>query len=190
MFNSAYWATRVYRGAEPALEDACLALSEHLVGDDRTGAFRRLASRLRIDAVKLHRLMKRLPDEAPDPLREDRRRSLGVLHALRLALMQHMFLRAVQIPAFSRSNDISREDVLGMIFSLRIDDAVTQLRRAFPVAEPAIADFAVDEPSDYPDGEAQAYAGIQVAYIDPIAQAHALTLRIGTAIANHFGAHG
>lgn len=190
LFNSAYWATRVYRGAEPALEDACLALSEHLVGDDRTGAFRRLASRLRIDAVKLHRLMKRLPDEAPDPLREDRRRSLGVLHALRLALMQHMFLRAVQIPAFSRSNDISREDVLSMIFSLRIDDAVTQLRRAFPVAEPAIADFAVDEPSDYPDGEAQAYAGIQAAYIDPIAQAHALTLRIGTAIANHFGAHG
>lgn len=190
LFNSAYWATRPYRGTEPALEDACLALSEHLVGDDRPGAYRRLASRLRIDAVKLHRMLARLPDATPDPLREDRRRSLGVLHALRLALMQHMFLRAVQIPAFSRSNDISRDDVLAMIFSLRIDDAVAQLRRAFPVALPAITDFSVDEPSDYPDGEAQAYAGIQADYIDPIVRAYALSLRIGTAIANHFGAHG
>ena len=160
------------------------------MADDRTGAFRRLASRLRIDAVKLHRLLARLPDEAPDPHREDRRRSLGVLHALRLALMQHMFLRAVQIPAFSRSNDISRDDVLAMIFSLRIDEAVAQLRRAFPVAAPSITDFTVDQPSDSPDGEAQAYAGIQADYIDPVARAYALTLRIGTAIANHFGAHG
>jgi phosphoenolpyruvate carboxylase len=101
-----------------------------------------------------------------------------------------MFLRAVQIPAFSRSNDISRDDVLEMVFTLRIDDAVAQLRRAFPVSSPAISDFSVNEPSDYPDGDTQAYAGIQSAYIDPIEQAYALCLRIGTAIANHFGAHG
>jgi phosphoenolpyruvate carboxylase len=55
-----------------------------------------------------------------------------MLQALRLALMQHMFLRAVQIPAFSRANDISREDVMEMVFTLRIDDALAQLRRAFP----------------------------------------------------------
>lgn len=190
LFNSAYWASRPYRGDETAIADACLALAEHLVGDDRTGAYRRLASRLRIDGLKLHRLLARIENDVPDPDREERRRTLGILHALRLALMQHMFLRAVQIPAFSRSNDISRDDVLAMVFSLRIDEALTQLRRAYPVAEPEIADFAVAEPSDYPDGEAQAYAGIQATYIEPIARAHQLILRIGTAIANQFGAHG
>lgn len=190
LFNSAYWASRPYRGTEPELENGCLALAEHLVGDDRTGAFRRLASRLRIDGLKLHRLLARLPDDLPDAMREDRRRSLGVLHALRLALMQHMFLLAVQIPAFSRSNDISRDDVLAMIFSLRIEEALAQLRRAYPVSGPAISDFHVNEATDYPDDEGQAYAGIQKAYIEPIEQAHLLCLRIGTAIANHFGAHG
>ncbi len=190
LFNSAYWASRPYRGAEAGLADACLILAEQLVGDDRVGAFRRLASRLRIDGVKLHRLLALLPDDAPDPQREDRRRSLGALHALRLALMQHIFLLAVRIPAFSRSNDISRDDVLAMVFSLRIDEALAQLRRAFPVGAPAIGDFAVTEPSDYPDGEAQAYAGIEARYLAPMEQAHALVLRIGTAIANHFGAHG
>ncbi len=190
LFNSAYWASRPYRGTEQALEPPCLALAERLTNDDRTGVFRRLASRLRVDAMKLHRLLALVPDDSDDSGREDMRRSLGVLHALRLALMQHMFLRAVQIPAFSRSNDISRDDVLEMIFTLRIDDAVAQLRGAYPVSAPSISDFHVDEPTDYPQGDSQAYSGIQSAYIDPIADAHALSLRIGAAIANHFGAHG
>jgi phosphoenolpyruvate carboxylase len=190
LFNSAYWASRPYRGTETHLENACLALAEYLEKDDRVGTFRRLASRLRVDGLKFHRLLSKLPDEAADPEREATRRTLGVLHALRLALMQHMFLLAVQIPSFSRSNDISRDDVLEMILTLRIDEAVAQLRRAFPVSAPSIDDFSVTEPTDYPDGDAQAYAGIQSAYIDPIAESYALCLRISTAIANHFGAHG
>ncbi len=190
LFNSAYWATRPYRGEETHLEDGCLALAERLTSDDRVGVFRRLASRLRVDGLRLHRLLAHIPGEVVDGEREDARRSLGVLHALRLALMQHMFLRAVQIPAFSRSNDISRDDVLEMVFTLRIDDALAQLRRAFPVSAPSISDFAVTEPTDYPEGEQQAYAGIQSAYIEPIAEAYKLCLRISTAIANHFGAHG
>lgn len=190
LFNSAYWASRTYRGSEPHLEAACTALAERLTSDDRTGVFRRLASRLRVDGLKFHRLMARIPDLGDEEDMEATRRTLGVLQALRLALMQHMFLRAVQIPAFSRSNDISRDDVLEMVFTLRIDDAVSLLRKAFPVEAPALANFTVAEPSDYPDGDDQAYAGIQSAYIDPIDDAYALCLRISTAIANHFGAHG
>ncbi len=190
LFNSAYWASRPYRGTEAHLETPCLALAEHLEADDRVGTFRTLASRLRVDGLKFHRLMKLMPGTVSDPERENTRRTLGVLHALRLALMQHMFLLAVQIPSFSRSNDVSRDDVLEMILTLRIDEAVAQLRRAYPVSAPSIRDFTVAEPSDYPDDDAQAYAGIQSAYIDPIAQSYALCLRISTAIANHFGAHG
>ena len=190
LFNSAYWASRTYRGSEPHLEAACTALAERLTTDDRTGVFRRLASRLRVDGLKFHRLLARIPETGQDDDMQETRRTLGILQALRLALMQHMFLRAVQIPAFSRSNDISRDDILEMVFTLRIDDAVRLLRDAFPVEAPALADFTVNEPSDYPDGDDQAYSGIQRAYIDPIADAYTLCLRISTAIANHFGAHG
>jgi phosphoenolpyruvate carboxylase len=190
LYNSAYWASRPYRGTETNLESACLALAETLTTDDRNSAFRTLTSRLRVDAVKLHRLLAELPGDKSGVGREDLRRSLGALQALRLALMQHIFLLAVQIPSFSRSNDISRDDVLQMVFSLRIDDALAQLRRAFPVAAPSIADFTVDEPTDYPEGDTPAYAAIQSSYIDPMERSHELLLRIGAAIANHFGAHG
>jgi len=190
LFNSAYWASRPYRGTEGHLSDACEALAEYLVKDDRAGVFRRLASRLRIDALKLHRLLALIPDEKPLEGRENVRRSIGVLQALRLALFQHMFIRAVSIPVFSRANDISREDVLEMVFTLRVDDAVAQLRRAFPTHFPKIGDFAVDEATDYPEGAVEGYAAIHRDFVDPIERANSLSLRITTAIANHFGAHG
>ena len=93
---------------------------------NRTGVFRRLASRLRVDALKFHRVLDLLPEEAHDPEREEVRRTIGALQALRLALLQHMFLKVVSVPAFSRANDISRTDVLEMVFSLRIEDALAQ----------------------------------------------------------------
>ncbi|MEP2234130.1 MAG: phosphoenolpyruvate carboxylase [Alteripontixanthobacter sp.] len=190
LFNSAYWASRPYRGMESHLSDACETLAEYLTKDDRTGVFRRLASRLRVDALKLHRLFALLPEEEPLADRENVRRQIGALQALRLALMQHMFLKVVSIPVFSRANDISRDDVLEMVFTLRVEDALAQLRRAFPTSFPQPGDFALDEPSDYPDGDGEGYAAIHRDYIEPIDRAHGLSLRISTAIANQFGAHG
>ncbi|NBC37820.1 phosphoenolpyruvate carboxylase [Novosphingobium sp. FSY-8] len=190
LFNSAYWASRPYRGHEEHIEDGCLALAEYLTSDDRAGVFRRLSTRLRVDAMKLHRLLALIPDEAPLPDREHTRRMIGVLQALRLALFQHMFLRVVMVPQFSRANDIAREDVLEMVFTLRVDEALSQLRRAFPTSFPSLTDFHVEEPADYPDEAATGYSAIRRDYIEPIERAYGLALRIGTAIANEFGAHG
>ena len=145
---------------------------------------------MRVDTLKFHRLLDQLPREERLSLDQDTRRMIGAAQALRLALMQHIFLRAVSVPVFSRANDISREDVLEMVFSLRIDDALAQLRRAFPVHFPSPSDFAMDAPADYPDAEAQGYASITRDFIDPIERANSLMLRLTIAIANQFGAHG
>jgi|GEM_PF-2723233 len=131
-----------------------------------------------------------VPEDGGFAGREQVRREIGVLQVLRLALLQHLFLKAVSIPAFARANDVSRADVLEMIFSLRIDEAPEQLRRTYPVQGAGPSDFSVDEPADYPDDAGEGYAALNRDYIDPIAGAHALNLRIATAIANLFGAHG
>jgi len=190
LFNSAYWASRPYRGTEPHLSAACEVLAEYLTKDDRTGVFRRLASRLRVDALKLHRLLDHLPAEEQSSTIQDTRRMIGAAQALRLALMQHIFLKAVSVPVFSRANDISREDVLEMVFSLRIDDALAQMRRAFPTHFPSPHDFAMDAPADYPDSSVEGYGQIARDFIDPIDRSYGLMLRLSVAIANQFGAHG
>lgn len=77
-----------------------------------------------------------------------------------------------------------------MILSLRIDEAVRQLRRAFPVAAPKMTDFRIEQPSEYPDEEGQSYASIQASCIEPIVASYDLILKCGAAISNHFGAHG
>jgi phosphoenolpyruvate carboxylase len=77
-----------------------------------------------------------------------------------------------------------------MVFSLRIEDALAQLRRAFPTEFPRLADFDLDEPTEYPEGADEGYEALRRRFIDPIEQAHGLSLRISTAIANLFGAHG
>ncbi|OZA61646.1 MAG: phosphoenolpyruvate carboxylase, partial [Sphingomonadales bacterium 39-62-4] len=112
LFNSAYWASRPYRGTETALESACLALAEYLTKDDRAGVFRRLTSRLRVDWMKLHRLLSLVPGHKAgrDPAQDSDRRNIGLLQSVRLALLMHMFIRAVQVPPFARSNDVSRDD--------------------------------------------------------------------------------
>lgn len=190
IFNGAFWATRPYRGAEPEVEAACLDLAERLAVDNRAQSFRQLATQLRIDGLMLRRLLDLLPAKSLPEADEERRRTLGVLHALRLALMQHIFLKAVQIPPFSRRNDISRDDILDMVFALRIPDAVSLLRDAYPVEAPEIADFNMDEPAQDSRSSAPEYARIRSDYIDVIEDAYGLMLRISTAIANHFGAHG
>ena len=118
------------------------------------------------------------------------RRAIGVLQAVRLALLQHMFLKAVSVPAFSRANDISRRDVLEMVFTLRVDEALAQMRRAFPASYPETGDFAMEEGAQYPRQGGEGYDAIRRDFIDPIEDAHTLSLRISTAIANLFGAHG
>lgn len=190
LFNSAYWASRPYRGVEDHLAPACETLAEYLVKDDRNGVFRRLASRLRVDALKLARLLAQVPDDGLATGDEELRRLIGACQALRLALLKHMFIRAVSIPAFSRANDVSREDVMEMVFTLRVDEALAQLRRAYPTNFPRLGDFAVKEPSDYPDGTDEGYEAIRRDFIDPIERAHGLSLRITRAVANLFGAHG
>lgn len=190
LFNCAYWASRPYRGTESQLSSACLALAVKLEKDDRPGEFRRLVTGLRVDAMRLHQLLDLLDDKPEDHDREEVRRTLGALHALRLALMQHMFLRAAQMPAFSRRNDISRDDVLEMIFSLRINDALDLLRRAFPITAPSLNDFDIIEPTDYPKSEEKAYKAVHEEFFDKIEEAYKLCIRISVCIANQFGAHG
>ena len=58
------------------------------------------------------------------------------------------------------------------------------------VADHSAGEFALDEPSDYPDRSVEGYAAIQREFVQLLARAQGLALRIATAIANEFGAHG
>lgn len=189
LFDGAYWATRPYGGRESELLQACRYLADLLEGDDRFGATKKLATRLRIDELMLRQFLDELGEGWVADF-SDERNLLAMLHATRIALIQHIFLLVARIPRFSERNDISREDIMELVFELRIPEAVESLRIAYPCDPMRLEDFDMAESSEYPDEAAPNYAEINARLIDPMEQTYAYILKISSAIANAFRAHG
>ena len=189
LFDGAYWAARPHGPAQDHLTDACLYLAQFFEGDDRFRAAQELGTRLRIDELLLHQFLAETGETA-DVLIAPERDSLALMHAVRIALIQELFLHAARIPRFSARNDISREDIMELVFALRVPEAVALLRQAYPETPPSPADFPIHEPSDYPDAAAPHYGEINRTLIDPMETIYGRILTISVAIANIYRAVG
>ncbi|OAG28608.1 phosphoenolpyruvate carboxylase [Thermodesulfatator autotrophicus] len=60
---------------------------------------------------------------------------LEILHAIRLAIIYHIFTLAVQIPDFSPQRGTTREEVIERILCLEVEEAVKVLKEIFPLLE-------------------------------------------------------
>lgn len=189
LFDGALWAARPYYGREQELTEPCLYLARLLTGDERYFAALKFATKLRIDALMLRQLLamlghSRTATEPPERL------NLQLLHAIRLALIQHIFILAARIPRFSTRNDISRGDIMELIFELQIPEALVLLRDAYPLRASGASQFTLHEEAAYPGGEAPSYADLNQTLIDPIEESFQLIHDLGVGIAHEFSAHG
>ncbi len=189
LFDDAFWVTRPLNDDEMHLKNACIYLADLLRGDRRHDGIMHLATYLREDAVRLHDVFDEL-DIKVYRSNEQWREGLDMMHALRIALIQHIYLLAAQIPDFSMANGISRERVIGLIISFHITDAVALLREVYPVSMPQPLDYDMDEEAGDLGSQGVSYASIQNDLIDPMEQTYELVLLLGAGIAHNFGAHG
>lgn len=185
LYDGSFWATRPISGGEANLERACGDLAAHLVKDRRYFAALELAAHLRPGAIKLKRGLEQMgfAHTGPAPL------NLDLLHALRLALLQHMFLLGARLPSFARAGGFSRPEVLNRILALDVPQAVEKLRQGFPQKVSTDMQSLFDEPADE-DGTDTGYEVIERETIAPLERAFEQCRRISLAIAHHFGAHG
>ena len=188
LYDASFWATRPVGRERAELFEPCLYLAELLGDDDRFAAMMRLAVHLRLDELQLQQILGDKAEMGGDLGRE--RRDLDILHAIRIALVQHIFLLAAQVPPFSPRNDISREDIMNLIFELRLPEAIDSLRRAFPRKGASIEDYDMSELADDPNGGDQGYADINDDLIDPMERACQTLREISTGVAAAFGAFG
>ena len=185
LYDGSFWATRPIAPCEEAIEKPCADLASHLVGSRRYFAALELAARLRPGAIVLKRTLYEMgfADLGPAPI------NLDLLHALRLALIQHIFLLGAKLPSFASVAGFSRDEVLDEILALEIPKAVEQLREGFPrrelESEEALFDEAAD---DEPAGVG--YGRLELDIIAPLEESFSQCQQIGLAISHHFGAHG
>lgn len=189
LYDPAFWSSRPYPEAEQHLSEPCLYIAQLLQNDDREVALNALAVTMRLDAIHLHRLFSMVGLKIDDHASDEKDR-IALLQAVRLALLQHLFMMAARVPRFSTRNDVSREDIMELVFSLRIPEAIAMLRDTYPVNATDIGSYLLDEPRTYPQDRVAHYADITEEMIDPMEEVYKVILSIGTAIALEFGAHG
>jgi phosphoenolpyruvate carboxylase len=189
LLDDSFWVTRPLNDDEAHVKNACIALADMLRGDARHDGIMHLATYLREDAVRLNDVFAELGILNLRPNGEWAE-GLDLLHAIRIALIQHIYLLAARIPEFSLANDISREQVIARIISLRIPEAAALLREVYPVSMPQPSDYDMIEPADDLMHQGVSYASIHKDLIDRMEDAYELVLEIGIGVAHNFAAHG
>jgi len=132
-------------------------------------------------------VLKRYRDKKPDNALE----MMACLHALRLALMQRMFLIAADIPRYGPHHTITRDQLMRFIFQMDIDRAVAELEEIFPDRPSWHSSYNFGEPSDYREQEdSQGYVNIREKIIKPLRRMQKMNRDISAAIAHYMGFFG
>jgi len=190
LFDPGYWVSRAYSGAEEERAPSLRKLGRLLNTDPRHESVMRLVHHLREDAIDLHGMIDQLSLKS-GKMPDDARLELDLLHAVRIALMEHILLLAAQIPPFAPRHDIAPDQVMGLVLSMDIPEAVSLLKEVFPADVVASDSASFDEEADYmPPGETGGYLTLHQQLIEPMSESYEALRRISVAVSHHFRAHG
>ncbi len=186
LLTPGYWLDFSGRLTDEAMRDRARRLSVVLEDLFDHSSITALVRTLRRDAALLEDALSR-PDLAANL--EEERVGVSPLHAVRLALVQFVFLKAMEVPRFSSRLDISLDDLVERLLRLEIKEAIGELRTIFPVAAQQIDDASYEEDATYRSATA-GYGEEHTHTFDPIEAAHGLILELSGLIALRVGAFG
>lgn len=189
LFDPGYWVARAYSGVEGERAPAFRKLGRLLNTDPRHESMMRLTHHLREDAIDLHEILDRLSLKS-GKMPDESRLELDLLHAIRIALMEHIFLLAAQIPPFAPRHDIAPDQVLALVLSMDIPEAVALLKEVFPADGVEGASASFKEDADYLPGETGGYQSLHQQLVDPMTQSYDVLRQVSVAVSHHFRAHG
>jgi len=191
LYDASFWVARAARADSDAARASCTELGRRLQGQSVFTAMTRLANHLAGDLIRFDGLLSEIDGAEAARERHSQRGESHVLHAVRQALVMHAFLLVAQLPDFSARHDVSREDVIDLVLSLRIPEAVAILDEIFPGARAEAQRLAaISEPADQDDVTSYGYPEIQATIVRPLARVHPLLLEISVGLSHQFGAIG
>ncbi len=179
MLDPSPWLDRAGFTRRPGRREA---LTEVAMALERLGlspATRRMFRRLQADTLKLRAAWPDLPG-MPD--------RLVLVHAIRLCLVQRLWLLGVALPEFSPRHGATREALIGRLLQLDVAPALDLLAAIFPVA----ADLGTGLDFGEPPGplERISYAEVHATLLAPMAAIFALIRECSAAVAHEVGAFG
>jgi phosphoenolpyruvate carboxylase len=141
-------------------------------------------------ALREHR--RRTRDAGAEPIAVDAasRDSLHQLNALRIALIQELYLLASHVPEFSDRHELTRDGLMARLVQLDIDASLAKLGEIFPMTETDEEGLDFGEPTTYESAEGQSYRQEHLLIFQPMARLYELIRRISSAVIYNVGALG
>jgi len=118
------------------------------------------------------------------------RDSLDLLHAVRLAIIQELFLLAMRTPEFSGRHGVTPQRLIARLLHLEVDSVCAVLEEIFPLTEQTIDPAAFGEPADTLSDQAASYRFENENLFRPMEGLYDLVRRISTAVAHRIGFFG
>jgi phosphoenolpyruvate carboxylase len=183
------WLARAALATDSAQASSCRRIAELLeewgIHDGQRKVYRRLYNDFSLLQSALHSVEIGAPRLAPDGAR-----ALILLHAIRIALIQQLYLLATRIPEFSSRHEIANRRIFHRVLQLDVPAAVAMLRRIFPATPEAKLDTDFGEPATYVSDASQTYQRENEEIFTPMLKLYDLIPRISIAIVHYIGALG
>ncbi|MBV9749303.1 MAG: phosphoenolpyruvate carboxylase [Acetobacteraceae bacterium] len=175
------WLDRAAHAHLPGRAQALASVARALTRLDLWAATLATVRRVQADQVGLRTAWPDLPSMSDRAV---------LLHALRIATIQRIWLLGTEIPEFSPRHGVTPEGVQARLLRLDVPGAVEVLTQVFPRAPDPAAAEDYGEPGAGGRGAATSYAREHETIFGPLAQLHGLMREICVAITHEVGAFG
>ncbi|MBV9653547.1 MAG: hypothetical protein JOZ42_03180 [Acetobacteraceae bacterium] len=173
------WLDRAAHGASAEEREAMIAVARALEGLGMWSSSLAMLRRIQLDHLMLRGVWRDAPVMATPEM---------LLHALRLALVQRIWLLATRVPDFSTRYGVTRDWVETRLLRLDVSATLAILGKVFPDRpDPAGARDFHEPPAPRPTGS---YVQLHQEVFAPISQYFGLVREISTAISHEVGAFG
>ena len=173
------WLDRAAHTVRPGRREALVAVARALERLGLGAPVQAMFRRIQADHLALRAAWPGAPTMAPREV---------LLHALRLAAIQHIWLIATTIPDFSPRHGVSRQDLEATILRLEVPAALGVLVAIFPAGDSALDDQDYAEPATPRAGST--YAREQTGVIAPLHELFGIVREIAVAITHEVGSFG
>ena len=191
VYDPSFWVALAKFSNDPDKALAYRRIYYLLQSNQTNNSISTIANTLSIDISKFDPMLD-LMQQAPSP--EDRREArldVHVLHAIRQALMMKALALAGQLPTVSRRHESTVEDIMHLIRTMQIGDAVALLCEIYPASREEESRLtALSEPGHMTGNPANGYDQLHEEVIKPLDEIDRLMHLITLAVCQAYGAYG
>lgn len=191
VYDPTFWVALSKMSDDPDVSLAYRRIYYLLQDRQTSSSIEKIANSFSIDFSKFDPMLANMDQVPSSEVRREARLDVHVLHAIRQALMMKALALAGKLPTVSRRHESTVEDIMHLIRTMQIGDAVSLLCEIFPASREEEARLeGLSEPGHMTGNPANGYDQLHEDVIKPLDDIDRLMHMTTLAICQAYGAYG